>query len=307
MAILRAVDADDLLDLLGRLNRATVEGMRAPHKPLLLLWLLGRLAREGTSAATYEEAEGPVSRLIDDYGPPARSRRRAAMPFFHLERELWDLQADPGSSLTDQAGRLRAAHARGRLRPDVERLLLQTPGLTAAAARRLLDGNFTERLAELIAADVGLDVAALGAPAGAVKTPVRRRSATFAEDVLRSYAYACAVCGFDGALGRNPVALEAAHVRWHSQRGPDDLDNGLALCSLHHTLLDLGVLGISEEQSLRVSPLFVSRSDRGESMVRAFDQQPLRPPQSGSPPPSTDHIRWHALQVFKVGGHMRTA
>ena len=28
------------------------------------------------------------------------------------------------------------------------------------------------------------------------------------------------MCGFDGRLGRNPVAIEAAHARWHSQDGP---------------------------------------------------------------------------------------
>jgi putative restriction endonuclease len=65
--------------------------------------------------------------------------------------------------------------------------------------------------------------------------------------VLRAYAYQCAVCGFDGGLGRNPVGTEAAHVRWHSQDGPDEVANGLALCALHHVLLDLGVLGLTPE------------------------------------------------------------
>lgn len=40
---------------------------------------------------TYDEAEEPVSRLINDFGPavasPSRARERAAMPFVHLERE----------------------------------------------------------------------------------------------------------------------------------------------------------------------------------------------------------------------------
>ncbi|EMF52907.1 hypothetical protein SBD_5983 [Streptomyces bottropensis ATCC 25435] len=29
-------------------------------------------------------------------------------------------------------------------------------------------------------------------------------------------------------------------------RGPDDVDNGLPLCSLHHKLLDKAVLGIGD-------------------------------------------------------------
>jgi putative restriction endonuclease len=62
------------------------------------LWLFGRFAAAGSSAATYEEAEQPVSALINDFGPPVASvaiaRQRAAMPFVHLERLA--LHAGPG-------------------------------------------------------------------------------------------------------------------------------------------------------------------------------------------------------------------
>lgn len=37
------------------------------------------------------------------------------------------------------------------------------------------------------------------------------------------------MCGHDGALGNVPAGLEAAHIRWHSQGGPDAAENGLAL------------------------------------------------------------------------------
>jgi predicted restriction endonuclease len=39
------------------------------------------------------------------------------------------------------------------------------------------------------------------------------------------------------------VGIEAAHVRWHSQAGPDVVANGLALCALHHALFDLAIFG----------------------------------------------------------------
>jgi putative restriction endonuclease len=80
---------------------------------------------------------------------------------------------------------------------------------------------------------------------------------------LRAYAYQCAMCGFDGALGRHPVGIEAAHVRWHSQQGPDDVANALSLCALHHALFDLGVLGITSGRRVCVSQLYVARSDAG--------------------------------------------
>jgi putative restriction endonuclease len=81
------------------------------------------------------------------------------------------------------------------------------------------------------------------------------------------------MCGFDGAFGRYPVGIEAAHVRWHSQQGPDELANALALCALHHTLFDLGVLGITEDQRIRVSTLYVARNEAGMS-VDALAENP---------------------------------
>src|SRR5690348_6744959 len=70
-------------------------------------------------------------------------------------------------------------------------------------------------------------------------------------------------CAGSMALGRYPVGIEAAHVRWHSQQGPDELPNALALCALHQTLFDLGVLGITEDRRIRVSSLYVARNEAG--------------------------------------------
>jgi len=298
----------ELLDQLARLRQARVGQVRVPHKPLLLLWLLGRFAASGSSMASYEQAEGPVSLLINDFGPPvasaATARQRAAMPFVHLERELWDLRDAAGSKIGPDVPERRAwlleRGATGRLRPEVERLLA-IPGTLAAAARLLLDLHFTPTLAELICAAVDLDVTALDLAGhegkGHLAVPrIRRRG--FSEEVLRAYAYQCAMCGYDGALGRHPVAIEAAHVRWHSQHGPDEVANALALCALHHALLDLGVLGVTQDRRIRVSELYVARSDAGRA-VDALAGQPLLTPRPRQPAVDIVHISWHYLQVFK--------
>ena len=81
---------DELMARLSRLRRAQIGGTRAPHKPLLLLWLFGQFAATGSARATYAPAAGPVSQLTGDFGPPAWSEalewQRAAMPFVPLER-----------------------------------------------------------------------------------------------------------------------------------------------------------------------------------------------------------------------------
>jgi putative restriction endonuclease len=298
----------ELLARLAGLRRANIGGQRAPHKPLLLLWLFARFAATGSSAASYEQAEAPVSQLINDFGPPvaspAAARKRAAMPFVHLERELWDLRDAEGRPIgpdtPERGGRLLERGAVGRLRSPVEQLLAD-PAVLAAAVRLLLDQHFTPTLAELICAEIDLDVADLDM-AGSVGTVgrdlARRRRPRFAEEVLSAYAYQCAMCGFDGALGRHPVAIEAAHVRWHSQDGPDEVANALALCALHHALFDLGVLGITEDRLILVSELYVARSPAGQA-VDALAGKPLLAPRPRRSPVDIVHVSWHRAQVFK--------
>lgn len=301
-----AVDLAELLDALGRLRRATTAGQRAPHKPLLLLWLFARFQQVGSSAVSYVEAEGPVSDLINEFGPPMRSPsaagQRAAMPFVHLERELWSVTSANGeplpTSTAERRGVLLELGARGQLRPEVEAVLGNQDNLSAAG-NLILDQHFTPTLARLITETIGLDLAIVP-PA---VTPVhRRRSAAFAETVRRAYAYQCAMCGFDGALARTPVALEAAHVQWHSQDGPDDPSNGVCLCELHHALFDLGVLGLTADRKVTVSPLYVARTAAGRAVDQLAGVQLARP-RGDHPVVDLQYIRWHTIQVFKVGDH----
>ena len=275
-------------------------GERYPHKPLLLLWLLGRMQQQGTSACSYEEAEKPVSHLLDDFWPPSKQRYRAAMPFVHLESDLWELSGDVGEPLKDTRASLCRAHATGRLRPEVEDLLRTDPALIAESARLLIDLNFTPTYLDPICAEVGLDLEAAEEVAWQHRKAARvSRRPGFRREVLHGWRNRCAMCGYDGALGRDPAGLDAAHVLWHSQGGPDEPDNGLALCSLHHVLFDLGAVGLNDDLSVRVSPHYVARSEQGERLVYHLDGRPLLDPAPRHPTPSASHVKWHSDQVFK--------
>jgi putative restriction endonuclease len=102
---------DEFLARLAGLREARAGQVRVPHKPLLLLWLFGQFAATASSEASYQQAEEPVSQLINDFGPPvataAAARQRAAMPFVHLERELWDLRGRDRKG--NRPGRARTA------------------------------------------------------------------------------------------------------------------------------------------------------------------------------------------------------
>jgi putative restriction endonuclease len=114
-----------------------------------------------------------------------------------------------------------------------------------------------------------------------------------------AYEYRCAVCGYDGALGGVAVALDAAHVKWWAMDGPDSVENGVCLCSLHHKLFDNGVLGVTEDWRVTVSGDFVGRSASAHTHVLSLCGQPATQPQALYPPPKPEFIAWHGDEVFK--------
>lgn len=63
--------------------------------------------------------------------------------------------------------------------------------------------------------------------------------------VLQAWDRQCASCGSDGQIGGATIGVDAAHGRWFAFDGPDSVDNGLALCTLHHKLFDLGAVGLT--------------------------------------------------------------
>jgi len=111
---------------------------------------------------------------------------------------------------------------------------------------------------------------------------------------------------FDGRLADLAIGLDAAHIRWHAYDRPDEVSNGLALCSIHHKLLDLGVVGLTSDRTIAVSQRFTGTGESAERLVLSLSRAPLLGPQPGAAPAGKDHIKWHQSQVFhgpaRLGG-----
>ncbi|HEY8380390.1 MAG TPA: HNH endonuclease [Nannocystis sp.] len=294
----------ELLARFDAIRQAQLRGYgRAPHKPLFLLYLLGRLQRRppGDRAplrVTYAEVDEAVSPLIDEFGPPAKDAHRAARPFFHLDATLWRLDRD---NLDATHARLRERNAVGELDPAVVVTLAADPALLVEVAWRLLRANFPDTYARPICAAVGLELGAPPATDPAAAATRASRDAQFRADVLAAYSYTCAFCGYAGLLDAgtrlNPVGLAAAHVHWHACNGPDHVTNGLALCDLHHTLFDRGLLTVDPGRAILVSPRFIPHDDRARALVHDLH---LRTPRSADLAVPDERFAWHRTQVFRA-------
>src|SRR5438270_12084348 len=77
--------SDAILTRFDALNTWRQGDQRAPHKPLLVLYALGR-GQQGKSEVTYAEAEPDLTALLREFGPPRKSD--------HPEQPFWRLQGD---------------------------------------------------------------------------------------------------------------------------------------------------------------------------------------------------------------------
>ncbi len=183
----------------------------------------------------------------------------------------------------------------------MESALLARPSLVCSAARDLVNGHFPATLAPDVLLAAGLDpdsvlgAGVLGDPETAPAGP--RRNPSWRAEVLQAWDRQCAFCGYDGELGGATIGVEAAHVGWFAFAGPDEADNGLALCALHHKLFDLGALGLDAGLHVRVSATFSARTAAGRAVYDLHGLE-LRP-RPGTAPPAAVHVAWHAREVFK--------
>ena len=298
-----------LFEVLRQLKVWKRGGTRAPHKPLLLLLVLGRVWRGEARLASYErDVREPLKQLLRDFGPP-RKAFHPELPFWHLRSgtgALWELAGDerlspvPGRSAT--SGQLIRHGVMGGLSEPLYRLLRRDPELVRAAADLLLDEHFPDSMHNAIREQIGLPDHATWAVREAAAVSHRPgRDPEFREAVLRAYERRCTFCGFDLRIGDTLFGLEAAHIMWHSHGGPDRVPNGLALCTLHHKAFDRGVIGLeveSDRYRLLVSNELVGQS-RMFSEVLDLRGQPLRPPQEGEQRPSAEYVQWHRDEVFR--------
>lgn len=104
------------------------------------------------------------------------------------------------------------------------------------------------------------------------------RDARFRPAVLRAYRYKCAVCNCALKL------VDAAHIVPVSYpQSTDNIDNGLALCSLHHRAYDTGLLGIRSDYRIvtnteHENKLATLRLDMGLEQFRAALPDTITPP-----------------------------
>jgi putative restriction endonuclease len=268
-------------------------GERAPHKPLLLLLALAAFQNKKSTFLKYSEIEEQFKGLLELFGPPRKSFH-PEHPFVRLSNDkgIWDLRGNIFiNTKSDPSPKtLINNNFKGGFSKEIQEALIINPALIKTVAEVLLNEHFPTSIHEDILDAVGLDLGN-----SAIK---RQRDSRFRERILIAYNFSCAICGYNVRLANKNVALDAAHIKWHNCGGPDIEQNGLALCSLHHKLFDLGVFTIDDDLKVLVSNYANGTHGLEENLLK-FHYKNINLPQEKYQTPNDDYLQWHLKQVFK--------
>ncbi len=280
---------------------------RAPHKPLIALWAIGRCLQGKPRLASYELVNQELGQLLRRFGPH-RKVIHTEDPFWRMQQDnVWEVdrpelvKTRPGGGT--YKSELRRHRIHGGLTEADYNALKDDRGLAMRVAEYLVASHFPDSLHAPVLEATSIPIATpsdsdLSGAEDWVETRRRRRNPVFRTHVLQAYGDRCAVCEFALALYDAPLALEAAHIKWHEQQGPDIIENGLALCALHHDLFDTGAFTVLPDMKVVVAD---SVQGAGvENALRRYHGKPLRaPPREGYPQPNARFLAWHVSEVFR--------
>tara|TARA_R100000789_G_scaffold98887_1_gene103809 strand:- start:6709 stop:7587 length:879 start_codon:yes stop_codon:yes gene_type:complete len=287
---------DDLLKRFDTIRTFAKDGKLAPHKPLLLLYALAKLKNENAGRIVFNDAEDVVSPLIQTYGP-FRAKTTVAYPFVRLANDksnIWWVEPYQKNA----SGDLSLVEARDRrlqagFSDDVLTAFKADPKLIDNVALNLLERNFPPSLHQDILEAVGLHLGN-----DEIEAVIRRkRDPRFRVNVLTAYYEQCCICKYDIKMNGAAVALEAAHIKMHSAGGPDEVNNGLSLCVIHHKLFDLGAITVDRAMKIRVSERVVG--DWGRKLNDEYHEKEISLPRKETMVPTPEYIHWHNEQIFK--------
>src|SRR5438067_13563352 len=94
------------------LRQAPLGDRRAPHKPLLILLMLGRYQRGNFRSLLFEEAQVQLKELLFEFGPPSRSIN-VLDPFWRLQNDgIWKVEDASGARVAETAASSAMSHPR---------------------------------------------------------------------------------------------------------------------------------------------------------------------------------------------------
>jgi putative restriction endonuclease len=289
---------DKFLSEIDRIKVCELKGKPALHKPLLLLAVLTDIYNDGhANRFVFNEYEDRLESLLRNFGWMKVKAYNPHLPFYHLKTSpFWKLE-QPEEYQEPSGGpsksRMRAVKAAASLDKNTYDSLIKNKDRIPGIIRFILNKYWPTSIHDDILGQVGFSM-----PADAGSRA--KRDPKFSEEILRIYERSCAVCGMSCRFDDDLLGLDAAHVQAVQYGGPDIVQNGLALCKLHHWAFDRGAMAIDDGYrvvvSQRLNGVLVER------FFRDYNKQGLRKPLKREFEVGERYSKWHRETIFKGPG-----
>lgn len=122
------------------------------------------------------------------------------------------------------------------------------------------------------------------------------RDRVFRTRVLKAYDRRCAFTGFQFINGGGRAEVEAAHIKAVGAKGPDVVQNGLALSGTVHWMFDRGLLTIADDERILLSN-HINDVDGVRKILNHAGT--VRFPDDPRECPDPQFLRWHREHCFK--------
>jgi len=115
----------------------------------------------------------------------------------------------------------------------------------------------------------------------------------FCVSVTEAYYRRCAMTGENTLL-----VLEAAHIKPYAEKGQHVVSNGLLLRSDFHKLFDAGLVTVTPDLTVEVSPQIQAQYFNGKAYYRLHGQKLSVVPERAEMRPDPELLRWHNEKKF---------
>jgi putative restriction endonuclease len=127
-----------------------------------------------------------------------------------------------------------------------------------------------------------------------VLTLPRLGQGSFRVIVTDAYERRCAITGERTLL----PALEAAHIKPFSEKGPLVVSNGILLRRDLHALFDKGYLTVTSSYKIEVSRRIKEEFENGKEYYR-YHGENIRFPSQALDIPKSEFLEWHNLNIYR--------
>jgi putative restriction endonuclease len=294
---------------------------RAPHKPLLLLALLDRIAEGAylTNLIVFDEELSDLFAIYWALVDPPSIRGNVAMPLYHLQSDnFWRLLPRKGSEERLQYGgkihSIRTLHETvyGAKLDDELYKLLQQQASRDTLRTVLINTYFVPELRQKLIQQGKINLESyfysqdlLAKVKGqklretvVSETEYMVRDQGFKRTMYRVYDHRCALCGIRVKTAEGHTVIVGAHIIPWSISHNDDPRNGLSLCRLCHWTFDEGLLTINLDYVVRTSPHLNSLENMPAHLALLNQRGMIRPDDSDFLPDPRS-LSWHIDKIFR--------